>query len=167
MSNEKKENNSLIVDGATVSVHYHGTLTDGSTFDSSYDRGDPINFTVGSGMMIEGFEDNIRGMSLGEKKKFTIPSSQAYGPHDNEAIQDIPREQFPQDMEIKPGLVVTGGRPDGGSVNATVISENENTVTLDFNHPMAGKDLTFEVEIVDLKGNDNEEGSTSGVESSD
>ena len=166
MSNEKKEN-SLIADGSTVSVHYLGTLKDGSTFDSSYDRGDPINFTVGSGMMIEGFEDNIRGMSLGEKKKFTIPSDQAYGPHDKEAIQDIPREQFPQDMEIKPGLVVTGGRPNGQSVNATVVSENEDTVTLDFNHPMAGKDLTFEVEIVRLEGNDNEEASTSGVESSD
>ena len=166
MSNEKKEKN-LIVDGDIVSVHYHGTLNDGSTFDSSYDRGDPINFTVGSGMMIEGFENNIRGMSLGEKKKFTIPSDQAYGPHDEEAVQNIPREQFPQDMEIEPGLVVTGGRPNGQSVNATIVSENENTVTLDFNHPMAGKDLTFEVEIVHLETKSNEEATTPGVESSD
>lgn len=152
MSNKKKETvkKGIITSGDTVDVHYKGTLNDGSVFDSSYQRGEPINFTLGSGAMIEGFETNIAGMTLGEKKIFTIEADQAYGAINEEAVQTVPREHFPDDFQFDPGTVVTGSSPDGGVVNATIVSEGTTGVVLDFNHPMAGKALTFEVEIVNV-----------------
>lgn len=153
-----EENKNIVTEGDTVSVHYEGTFEDGSVFDSSYNRGAPINFTIGAGSMIEGFETNIKGMSLGQKKKFTISSDEAYGPRDDTAVQEIPKSNFPSDFDFTPGVTVTGSNPTGtGHVNATIISEGEDSVTLDFNHPMAGKDLTFEVEVVDLNASDTAE----------
>lgn len=160
MTNNTKDTESAITtitDGDSVSVHYEGTLEDGSVFDSSYTRGAPISFTIGAGSMIEGFEANIRGMSVGEKKKFTITSDEAYGPHDEAAVQQVLKTNFPTDFDFTLGSMVTGSNPNGGSVNATIISEEADSVTLDFNHPMAGKDLTFEVEVVSLTSESNEE----------
>ena len=144
-NNEAKVNN-----GNTVSVHYKGTLEDGSQFDSSYDRGDPISFTVGSGQMIEGFENNILGMSLGERKTFTITSDKAYGPHIAEAIHSVPKSNFPSDFDFTIGGMVTGSQGEGRPVVGKILEEKEDSIVLDFNHPMAGKDLTFEVEVVTL-----------------
>ena len=149
MSNKE---NTKVNNGAVISVHYKGTLEDGSTFDSSYDRGSPISFTVGTGQMIEGFETNILGMSLGETKTFTIPSDRAYGPHMTEAIHSVPKTSFPSDFDFEIGSVVSGSQESGQPVVGRIMKENENDVVLDFNHPMAGKDLTFEVELVNLEG---------------
>ena len=147
MSNENNKVNS----GNTVSVHYTGTLNDGSTFDSSYDRGNPISFTIGNGQMIEGFETNILGMTLGEKKKFTITSDKAYGPHISEAVHSIPKTNFPDDFDFTPGLMVTGSQGDDRPVVGKILEEKGDSVVLDFNHPMAGQDLTFEVEVINLE----------------
>ena len=148
MSNKE---NAKVNNGNTVSIHYRGTLGDGSTFDSSYDRGNPISFTVGTGQMIEGFETNVLGMTLGEKKTFTITSDRAYGPHIEEAVHSVPKSSFPDDFEFAIGSLVTGSQGEGQPVVGKILEEKEDTVVLDFNHPMAGKDLTFEVEIVDLE----------------
>ena len=162
------ETTNTINNGDNVSVHYKGTLKDGSVFDSSYQRGNPISFTIGSGTMIEGFEANVKGMALGEKKKFTIPSDQAYGPHDEQAMQAIPKSSFPADFDFTPGQSVTGSSPNGNTVNAVIVSEEEDSIILDFNHPMAGKDLTFEVEVVSVDSATNEkEDIEDGVETSD
>ena len=148
MSN--KTNNTAVNAGDNVSVHYKGTFSDGSVFDSSYDRGTPINFTIGTGNMIEGFESNILGMTSGQKKKFTLAPDQAYGPHDDQAVQTVPKNNFPENFNFTPGSMVTGSNPAGGTVNATILSENTDSIVLDFNHPMAGKDLTFEVEVMEI-----------------
>lgn len=149
MSNKE---NTKANNGATISVHYKGTLEDGSTFDSSYERGAPISFTIGAGQMIEGFEANILGMSLGEKKTFTIPPERAYGPHITEAVHSVPKSSFPSDFEFAIGSMVSGSQQSGQPVVGRILQENEDDVVLDFNHPMAGKDLTFEVEVVSLEG---------------
>ena len=100
--------------------------------------------------MIEGFETNLLGMSLGEKKKFTIPSEKAYGPRISEAVQTIPKESFPEGFNFEVGGIVTGSHNSGQPVMGKILEEKSDSVVLDFNHPMAGKDLTFEVEVVEL-----------------
>ena len=139
-----------VSEGNTVTVHYHGTLEDGSVFDSSYDRGEPINFTAGAGQMIKGFESNVLGMTLGQKKKFTIMSDDAYGNHNPAAVQKIAKENFPSDFEFTIGAMVQGTNPSGQPVVGKIVENLESEVSLDFNHPMAGKDLTFEIEIVSI-----------------
>ena len=142
---------SKIEEGNSVTLHYTGTLTDGTKFDSSVDRGEPISFVVGGGQMIEGFDQNVRGMALGEKKTFNISPEEGYGPSDPEAIQQISKEQFPDGFEPENGLLVRGTNEDGQEIIALVIESDEKTVTLDFNHPLAGKELVFEVEIVGVE----------------
>jgi peptidylprolyl isomerase len=136
-----------ISDGQTVLVHYRGTLSDGSEFDSSRGRA-PLQFTVGSGDVIPGFDDAVRGLEVGQSKTVTIPSDQAYGPRADEAVQEFPREAFPQDPEV--GWMVELQADDGQRVPATVTEVGDQVVTLDFNHPLAGEDLTFEIELVSL-----------------
>ena len=136
-------------EGSTVSIHYTGTLTDGTEFDTSKGR-DPLSFTVGSGQVIPGFNDNVIGMSVGETKTFTITSDQAYGPVNEEAVQTFPRTQFPEDYEIQVGNTVTGTGGNGAPFMAKILSEGAEGVTLDFNHPLAGQDLVFEVEVVSI-----------------
>ena len=138
-------------DGNTVSVHYKGTLNDGEQFDSSYDRGEPITFTVGSGQMIAGFNDGIVGMKVGQKKKVKLSPEQAYGDHNPEAIQEVTKQNFPEDFDFETGKVVHGTANTGQPFIATILTEQEETVTLDFNHPMAGKDLNFELELVSIE----------------
>ena len=144
---------SKVTNGNTVSVHYKGTLNDGSQFDSSYDRGEPITFQIGSGQMIPGFEKNVLGMTVGEAKEFTLNPSDAYGDHNPEAVQEVPKQMFPQDFTFQIGGIVQGEQ-DGNQLIAKILSEQNETVTLDFNHPMAGKDLTFNVELVDIDAED-------------
>ena len=145
---------SKVTNGNTVSVHYKGTLDDGSQFDSSYDRGQPIQFTVGAGQMIPGFEKNIVGMEVGEAKEFTLSPEDAYGDHNPQAIQEIPKEMFPNDFSFEVGEMVQGEQ-NGNPLLAKIVSEQNETVTLDFNHPMAGKDLTFNIEVVDINEESN------------
>ena len=142
---------SKIEEGNKVTLHYTGTLIDGTKFDSSVDRGEPIDFVVGGGQMIEGFAQNVRGMALGEKKTFNISPEEAYGPSDPEAVQQISKEQFPDGFNPDAGILVRGTNDNGEEIVAVVLESDEETVTLDFNHPLAGKELVFEVEIVGVE----------------
>ncbi|NBB98592.1 MAG: peptidylprolyl isomerase [Alphaproteobacteria bacterium] len=135
--------------GKTVRIHYTGTLEDGSVFDSSEGR-DPLEFTVGSGQIIPGLDRAIDGMSTGEQKTVTIPSAEAYGDYQAEAKQDVPREQIPADIPLDPGTMLNMQTPDGRQVPVQVAEVTDSTVTLDANHPLAGKDLTFAVELVSV-----------------
>jgi len=137
--------------GDTVQVNYTGKLADGTVFDSSVGR-EPLEFTLGAGQMITGFEKAVLGMKVGEKKTVTIPSDEAYGPHLDDMVVEVPREKLPSNIEPKVGQMLEATRPDGEKIGfiITSISDN-NTVTIDANHPLAGKDLTFEIELVKIQ----------------
>jgi FKBP-type peptidyl-prolyl cis-trans isomerase 2 len=135
--------------GDTVRIHYTGTLDDGSTFDSSAGR-DPLEFTVGSGQIISGLDNAVPGMSVGEKKVVEVPHDEAYGPHNPQAQQSIPRETIPDDIPVDPGTRLQMRTQDGREVAVTVLESDEEKVLLDANHPLAGKDLTFEIELVEI-----------------
>ncbi len=135
--------------GNTVQVHYTGTLSDGSVFDSSRDS-EPIGFTVGTGQVIPGFDNAVIGMEIGEKKTFTIPSAEAYGEHDPRLAQDVPRTELPDDLEVFLGMSLTASGSDGREIALVVTEINDNSVRLDANHPLAGKDLTFAIELVGI-----------------
>jgi len=132
--------------GDTVQFHYTGTLSDGSVFDSSEGR-EPLSFTLGSGQIIPGLDAAIDGMSVGEKKTVTIASDQAYGAHNPEAVQAIPREQIPAEIPVAPGTQLQMQTPDGRAVPVVVADVTDEHVMIDANHPLAGKDLTFAVDI--------------------
>jgi len=136
--------------GDTVHVHYRGTLADGSEFDNSA-GGDPISFTLGAGEVIPGFETAIEGMSAGEKKTHTISAENAYGERREELVFTVGREQMPIDSEIEVGDMLRVGFPDGTSAAVQVAALDGQSVTLDANHPLAGKDLTFELELVSIE----------------
>jgi peptidylprolyl isomerase len=136
--------------GDTIKVHYVGTLDDGSQFDSSYERGEPLEFQAGVGMMIPGFDDGIMGMSVGEKKTINISPSEAYGERIDEAVQSISKQNFPPDFEAVIGSLVEGSNGDGMPLRAVIQGSDEENIILDFNHPLAGKELTFNVEIMEI-----------------
>lgn len=133
--------------GDTVKVHYTGTLKNGDQFDSSAGR-EPLSFTLGQGQVIPGFENAIVGMRIGDSKTVTIPAEEAYGPHHAEAIKTFPRSAIPEHIELEVGLQLQASGPDGQMVLLTVIEVNDEIVQLDANHPLAGKDLTFALELV-------------------
>lgn len=135
--------------GHTVKVHYTGTLEDGTEFDSSRGR-EPLEFTLGSGNVIPGFENAISGMSAGEQKTVTIPCTEAYGPHNAEMVQDVPREAIPDDIDLQQGMVLNAQGPNGQTLSFTVVSFDESQVKVDGNHPLAGKDLIFALELVEI-----------------
>ena len=135
--------------GDTVAIHYTGTLADGSQFDSSEGR-DPLRFTLGSGQIIAGLDGAITGMSQGEKKSVTIAAAEAYGDHRPEAVQAVPRAQIPAEIPLEVGGGLQVQTPDGQTIPVTVTSVTDEEVTLDANHPLAGKDLTFAVELVEI-----------------
>ncbi len=135
--------------GDRVRVHYRGTLEDGSVFDST-EGGQPLEFVIGSGEIIGAFEDNIVGMEEGERKTFTIKAEDAYGPHREELVLEVGKEEFPPDIKPHEGQQLQLTQPDGHSFIVTVKEVRENSVVLDANHPLAGKDLIFEVELVEI-----------------
>ncbi|MGR3637617.1 MAG: FKBP-type peptidyl-prolyl cis-trans isomerase [Shimia sp.] len=135
--------------GDTVRIHYTGTLSDGSVFDSSEGR-DPLEFTLGSGQVIPGFDNAVDGMSVGDKKVAEIPADQAYGPRQDDAMQDVPREQIPAEIPLEVGLQLQMQAPTGQVVPVTVVEITDETVKLDANHMLAGKDLTFAIELVSI-----------------
>jgi peptidylprolyl isomerase len=137
--------------GDTVQVNYTGKLADGTVFDSSVGR-DPLEFTLGKGETIPGFEKAVLGMKVGEKKTVTIPSDEAYGPHFDDMVVEVPREKLPSNIEPKVGQMLEATGQNGETIRFTVTSISDNgTVTLDANHPLAGKDLTFDIELVKIK----------------
>ena len=137
--------------GDTVKVHYHGKLTSGETFDSSDGR-DPLEFEVGSGMVIKGFDDGVTGMAVGDKKTINIPYDEAYGPLNPDMLIEMPKERFPADMELEPGTPLLMSDGQGQQFQVTIKEIKENTVMLDANHPLAGKDLVFDLELVEIVG---------------
>ncbi len=136
--------------GDTVHVHYRGTLDDGSEFDTSA-GGDPIVFTIGEGQVIPGFETAIEGMATGDKKTERIAAENAYGEHRDELVFTVGREQMPEGAEIEVGDMLRVGFPDGSNAAVQVAAMDDESVTLDANHPLAGKALTFELELVSIE----------------
>lgn len=135
--------------GDTVNVHYHGKLTDGSTFDSSEGR-EPLQFTAGTGQVIKGFDDAVIDMKPGDKKTVNIPVADAYGDHNEDMIMEYPISEFPADMKPEVGMELQMG-DNSGNVFPVVIKEvTGETVLLDGNHPLAGHDLVFEIELVSI-----------------
>jgi peptidylprolyl isomerase len=135
--------------GDTVRVHYTGTLTDGQTFDSSEGK-DPLEFTVGSGQIIPGLDSAVEGMAVGDKKTVEVPVDQAYGQPDPNAQQAVPRTDIPEDIPLDLGTQLQVQTPQGQVMPVTVVEVTEEQVVLDANHPLAGKDLTFAIELVDI-----------------
>ncbi|WP_299943470.1 peptidylprolyl isomerase [uncultured Ruegeria sp.] len=138
-----------IKQGDTVRIHYTGTLLDGKVFDSSEGR-DPLEFAVGSGQIIAGLDAALPGMETGEKKRVEIACVDAYGPVNPGMRQQIPREGIPDDIPLEPGTQLQMQTPDGQAIPVTVVEVDEATVTMDANHPLAGQDLIFDIEIVSI-----------------
>jgi FKBP-type peptidyl-prolyl cis-trans isomerase 2 len=135
--------------GDTVKVHYTGKLNSGDVFDSSVDA-DPLQFTIGAKQMIPAFEEAIVDMELNEKKTIEIPAEGAYGQRRDDLTQTVERSMLPQEIELKEGLRLTAQDPDGQPFVVTVAKFDDENVTLDGNHPLAGEDLTFDVELVEI-----------------
>ena len=132
--------------GDKVKVEYKGTLDDGSVFDSSEGH-EPLEFEVGAGQVIPGFENAVVGMKVGESKKIHIEAKDAYGESDPKLMKKIPKEEFPKDMELKKGIML-GMETQQGPLAATVVEVAEKEVTIDLNHPLSGKALNFEIKVV-------------------
>ncbi len=137
--------------GDKIKVHYHGKLTSGETFDSSAGR-EPLEFEVGSGMVIKGFDEGVTGMSVGEKKTINIPYDEAYGPRNPEMVIDMPKERFPTDMELELGMPLMMSDGQGQQFQVTIVEIKDASVMLDANHPLAGQDLIFDLELVEISG---------------
>jgi len=137
--------------GDTVKVHYHGKLTNGSTFDSSEGR-EPLEFEVGGGMVIPGFDDGVTGMAIGEKKTATIPADQAYGPKQEEMVMEFPKDRFPEDMVPEVGMQLNMSNGSGQNFPVVIVEIRETSVVLDANHPLAGETLIFDLELVAING---------------
>jgi peptidylprolyl isomerase len=135
--------------GDTVKVHYTGRLDDGTVFDSSTER-EPLEFTLGEGSIIPGFESAVLGMAIGDAKTTLIPVDQAYGPHRDEMVVVIDRAQMPAEMQPEIGQQLQIQQPSGEVVPVIVTEVSEDEVTLDANHPLAGEELTFEIELVEI-----------------
>lgn len=135
--------------GDTVRVHYTGSLADGTQFDSSVGR-DPIQLTLGSGMVIPGFENALMGMAPGDTKSVTVEPIEAYGPHDARLVQEVERERIPAEIDLQIGTGLQTSDGGGNTINLTVVGLDEDKVTVDANHPLAGKALTFDLELVEL-----------------
>lgn len=133
--------------GDTVKIHYTGTLEDGTEFDSSTGR-DPLEFTLGSGQVITGFDKAVEGMAVGDSKSVNIPPEDAYGPRHDQMIQDIPKSALPDDLEPTEGMALQAKGQDGRVINLTVTSVGDDTITVDGNHPLAGKALNFDIRLV-------------------
>lgn len=135
--------------GDTVRIHYTGTLKDGTEFDSSRER-EPLAFTVGAGEVIPGFDAAVTGMAVGDRKTVTIPADQAYGPHREELVVQVPRSQVPPQITPRVGQRLQLGRGDQAMM-VVVREVNDDAVVLDGNHPLAGEDLTFALELVEVQ----------------
>jgi peptidylprolyl isomerase len=136
--------------GDTVRVHYRGKLKDGSEFDASFDR-EPLQFTIGGGQVIPGFEEAVVGMNPGDSKTTELPAEKAFGRYLEDMVVVVAKSQFADwDLEPTVGEQMPIPQPDGSSVDVTVTQVTESEVTVDANHPLAGEDLTFDIELIDI-----------------
>ncbi|MFC2020289.1 peptidylprolyl isomerase [Chloroflexota bacterium] len=136
--------------GNIVQVHYTGKLKDGTIFDSSTGR-EPLQFTLGAGQMIPGFDQAVLGMKIGESKTVTIPAEDAYGPSRDDLILVVPHEELPEGLNPRVGQPLQMTMEDGRSIDVIITEVSETTITLDANHSLAGKDLIFEIELVEIQ----------------
>jgi peptidylprolyl isomerase len=141
---------SVVKNGDNVKVHYTGKLVNGEQFDSSAGR-EPLEFTVGAGMMIKGFDAAMPGMKLGEKKTINIAPEDGYGPKSPEAIIEFPKAQVPADMKLEPGMPLTLSDQAGNPVPVIVVEVKDDIIVLDANHFLAGQELIFDIEVVEIK----------------
>jgi len=135
--------------GDMVKVHYTGRLADGTTFDTSMER-EPLEFTLGEGELIPGFEQAVLGMVVGASRTTSIPAAQAYGPHHAERVIEVERHHLPPDLQPELGQQLQMTRPDGTQITVVVTTITETQVTLDANHPLAGRDLIFDIMLVEI-----------------
>ena len=136
--------------GDTVSVHYTGKLSDGSVFDSSENR-DPLEFEIGAGQVIKGFDEGVTGMKPGDTKTIEIPADEAYGQYRDEMVVVVSSEQFSEDVKPEVGQIYEIPQPNNQIITAQITEIEGENITLDANHPLAGKDLTFDLELVGIK----------------
>jgi peptidylprolyl isomerase len=135
--------------GDTVKIHYTGTLEDGTEFDSSAGR-EPLEFEMGSGQVIPGFDTAVDGMTIGDSKTVTIPPGEAYGDRHDQLVQQVPKSALPDDMKPEVGMQLQSQSPEGQIMNLVVVEVEEESITVDANHPLAGKALTFAIELVEI-----------------
>jgi len=135
--------------GDKVRIHYTGKLDDGTQFDSSEGR-DPLEFDLGGGGVIPGFDSAVDGMAVGEKKSVKIEAEEAYGPHHEELIQDVPKSELPDDMELSVGLQLQAQSPEGKVMRFMISAITDDIITVDGNHPLAGQTLNFDIELVEI-----------------
>ena len=135
--------------GNTIKVHYHGRLSDGTVFDSSNGRS-PLEFTVGAGSVIKGFDQGVQGMSVGDKKTIESPFLDAYGAEDPSMIIEFPKDQLPEDLQPEVGMQLTMNNANGEQFPVVVTEVNPDSIVLNANHPLAGKDLIFDLELVEI-----------------
>ena len=141
---------STVEEGHTVVLYYTGTLADGSVFDSSRD-GSPMEVRIGAGQVVLGFESGIMGMEVGESRTFTIAPEDAYGAYDEDLCHRVEKEHFPDPTDLKAGMIFQVSMDEGRTVEATVVEVGDEDVLLDLNHPLAGMELTFEVECLEIR----------------
>jgi peptidylprolyl isomerase len=136
--------------GDKVKVDYEGKLDDGTIFDSSEKHGMPLEFEVGSGQVIKGFDEAVVGMEKGDEKEIKLKPEDAYGTPNDKMVKKIPKEHLPKDKEIKPGMLLVMGTPEGHKIPATIKDVDDKEVTLDLNHPLSGKNLSFKIKILEV-----------------
>lgn len=140
---------SKVQKGDKVKVHYTGKLNDGQVFDSSEGR-EPLEFTIGNGMLIQGFETGVVGMEVGDTKTVKITPEEGYGERNDELVAVVPRSNIPPDVDVSVGQMLQVQQPNNQTVNVVVTDVSDENVTLDANHPLAGKELTFDIEVVEI-----------------
>lgn len=140
---------SKVKEGDTVKVHYTGTLTDGTVFDTSAER-EPLEFTLGQGQLIPGFEKAVVGMNVGDSTEVEIPSDDAYGESREDLVISVPKDQLPDDVEPQVGMQLQVNQQDGQPIPVRITEVGDENLTLDANHPLAGQDLKFEIELVEV-----------------
>ena len=148
--------------GTTETLHYRGTESDGTVFDDSRERGEPMVVEAGAGGLIKGFENALNGMTEGETKTVTIPATEAYGERRDDATVSLEKTVFPEDFEFTEGMTVPLTGPGGQNFLATVTNILSETVEADLNHPLAGKDLTFEIEVLSVTDTETDDETTVG-----
>ena len=141
---------SSVKNGDRINVHYVGSFEDGTKFDSSRDRGETLSFEVGSGQVIKGFDEGVVGMTPGDSKVVKIEAQDGYGDHNSDLIREVPRSSFQGDLELKEGVTMVGKNELGQQVVGLIKKIHEEIVVVDFNHPLAGKNLNFEIELVSI-----------------
>jgi len=136
--------------GDKVKIEYVGTLEDGTVFDSTEKAGEPLEFEVGSKIVLESFENEIIGMEEGDEKEFKLSPQDAYGEYTEGLTKELPKDQLPPDLEIEVGMILVMNLPDGVQIAAKIVEITDDVVKIDLNHPLAGKELNFKVKIVEI-----------------